>query len=168
MTRISWSGERSAARLSREPRFESSAIYALVAGLYVRTYEDLLAPHWTVSDGTQPAERLDAGRFVRQAAAGRSHVLVALPSAGPVEASDAELTTASVRTVAVVPAGTEWERSVRILVPRPEPVPPGNPASTASAPVRTTLAAWRQAIGAWAARPFDALRAWWRVRRPRP
>ena len=167
MTRTSSASEPAAGRLAREPRFEPSAIYSLVAGLYVRTYEDLLAPHWTVADGTQPAARLDAGRFVRKAADGRSHVLVALPVSGPVDAFDAELTTQSARTVAVVPAGTEWELRGRVHSRQPGLVHPGNPDPAGSAPVRATLTAWLHAIGSWAARPLDVLRAWWRVRRPR-
>jgi len=164
---MSSSSERSAAWLSREPRFESSALYSLVAGLYVRTYEDLLAPHWAVPDGPRPAERMDVTRFVRSVAAERSHVLVALPAPATVEASDAELTTEATRTVAIVPAGTDWIPSVRIQAPHGDAVRSVDSYRNRRSRARVTMTAWLKAIGSRAMRPFDRLRTWWRVRRLR-
>jgi hypothetical protein len=163
VTRTSSSGESAAWRLSREPRVESAAIYALVAALHVRTYDDLLAPHWAFAEGPLPAERLDVERFVRSAGPERTHVLVALPAPSPVGTSDAELATAATRTVALVPAGTDRDRSVRIHVRQREPVAPAGPNANGS-PVRGRMNVWLHAIASWAARPFDLLRAWWRDR----
>jgi hypothetical protein len=46
-------------------RFESAAIYDLVARLMLERYTDLLADHWVVPDRVVPRERLDRARFVR-------------------------------------------------------------------------------------------------------
>jgi hypothetical protein len=164
VTRTSSSGEPAPSRRSREPRVESAAIYALVAGLRVHTYDDLLAPHWAVAEGAEPAGPLDVSRFLRSVASEQSHVLVALPAPVPVEASDAELATAATRTVALVPAGAVWDRSVRVHVHQRELVAPAEPGVNGGSPARGSMNVWLHAITSWAARPFAAFRAWWRVR----
>jgi hypothetical protein len=63
---------------TREP-FESVTIYTWVAQLRVRSYEDLLEPHWSIPDRSMPCERFDRDRFVRLTAADDLPVAVALP-----------------------------------------------------------------------------------------
>ncbi len=46
--------------------FQSEQIYAWVERLCVRSYKDLLAPHWSVRDRAVPTERFDPGRYTRK------------------------------------------------------------------------------------------------------
>jgi hypothetical protein len=46
--------------------FQSEQIYAWIERLCVRSYKDLLAPHWNVRDRAVPTERFDPGRYTRK------------------------------------------------------------------------------------------------------
>jgi hypothetical protein len=45
--------------------FQSARIYGRIEQLCVRSYADLLAPHWNASDRAVPTERFDPARFTR-------------------------------------------------------------------------------------------------------
>lgn len=52
--------------------FQSAALYELVARLGVRSYDDLLAGHWTMPDYSRGIERFDPARFDRREIYARS------------------------------------------------------------------------------------------------
>jgi hypothetical protein len=54
-------------------------IYTWVAQLRVRSYEELLEPHWSIPDRSVPSERFDRERFVRLTTTDDLPVAVALP-----------------------------------------------------------------------------------------
>jgi hypothetical protein len=120
--------------------FQSEQIYGWIDQLCVRSYEDLLAPHWNTRDRAVPTERFEPARFTRERAANGAAVPTALQGARRSIAHDTGATPpASLVAVRALPAASAPAPSVAI-----RPAPRG-----LIGRLRLALAEWHRRLLSW-------------------
>jgi hypothetical protein len=123
--------------------FQSAQIYGWIEQLCVRSYADLLAPHWNVHDRSVPTERFDPARFTRS----RRTTARALPVVFRDSQPLAERQTPPRPPVAVVIVDRSGEPGT------PEPTPGEGPGATPVGRLLKALARWWHRLVALCAGP---------------
>jgi hypothetical protein len=123
--------------------FQSAQIYGWIEQLCVRSYADLLAPHWNVHDRSVPTERFDPARFTRSRRTAARAVPVVFRDSQPL----LERQTPARPPMAVVIVDRSRESGT------PEPTPGESIQATPIGRLLKALARWWRGFVTWCAGP---------------